>query len=126
MALQLYLTLICAADGDLGMNMMMMLMVFILASIYSFFNPARVMGIEALQSNGAMVAVMGAGTYNIVANAAGTPFYLLYCLLALDAMASFSSYFQEHSQRIEWNGTLEQPLRVITNPKGDDNDYSRL
>ena len=97
MAVQLYLTLISGVNGDLSLNMMMLFTMFVLASVYSFFNPVRVMGVEALQSNGAMVALMGAGTYNIVSNSVGGPFYLLYCLLAIDCMASFSTYFQEHS-----------------------------
>jgi len=126
MAVQLYLTLICGVNGDLSVNMMLLFTMFVLASVFAFFNPVKLLGVEAIQSNGSMVALMGAGTYNIVANGAGGPFMLLYCLLAIDCMASFSTYFQEHSQRIEWGG-VNDPLRVIhTTPKGDDNDYSRL
>ena len=91
------MTLICGVNGDLGTNMLGLFTMFVLASVYAFFNPVRVLGVDALQSNGTMVALMGAGTYNIVANGVGIPFMLLYCLLAVDCMASFSSYFQEHS-----------------------------
>ena len=93
MAVQLYLTLICGVNGDLSVNMMLLFTMFVLASVYSFFNPVPVLGVDALQSNGTMVALMGAGTYNIVANGAAGPFMILYCLLAIDCMASFSSYF---------------------------------
>ena len=117
MACQLYLALVGTVNGDLSPNLMGAFMVFVLASVYAFFNPVKVSGIDALQSNGAMVALMGAGTYNIVANGAGLPFVLLYSLLAVDCMASFSTYFSEHSQNAQWAGPHD-PLRVITNPKG--------
>ena len=48
MAVQLYLALICVADGNYSGILMGTFLMFILASVYSFFNPARVLGIEAL------------------------------------------------------------------------------
>ena len=107
--------------------MLLPLMMFILASIYSFFNPIQVRAIDACQSNGAMVGLMGAGTINILSQGASVPFFMLYCLLAFDCMASFSSYFQEHAQRVEWGGA-DQPLRFMHTPSkgGDGDDYSRL
>ena len=126
-AVQMYLTLICGANGELSATMLLPLMGFILASIYSFFNPVQVRAIDACQSNGAMVGLMGASTINILSNGASVPFFMLYCLLAFDCMASFSSYFQEHAQRMEWAGAHD-PLRVIHTPSkgGDGDDYSRL
>ena len=107
--------------------MLLPLMMFILASIYSFFNPVQVRAIDACQSNGAMVGLMGAGTMTILSQGASVPFFMLYCLLAFDCMASFSSYFQEHAQRVEWGGA-DQPLRFMHTPSkgGDGDDYSRL
>ena len=125
MAVQLYLALICMVDGNVSSTLMGAFLMFTLASIYSFFNPVHVLGIDALQSNGAMLALMGGSTYSILTAGAGMPFFLLFSLLAVDCMASFSSYFQNHAQTIEWAGPSD-PLNVINNPKGNDNDYSRL
>jgi len=118
--------LICMVNGDLSGSLMPMFFLFILASIYSFFNPTRVTGIDAIQSNAAMVGLMGAATLNIVFGGAGIGFFFLYMLLAFDCMASFSTYFSEHSQQVQWGGPAD-PLRVILDPKGgNDGDYSRL
>jgi len=97
MALQLYLTLVSAANGNLSPSLTGLFSMFVCASVYAFFSSERVTGVDALQSNGAMVALMGASTMNIVVGSAGAPFYLLYMLLAVDCMASFSTYFSEHS-----------------------------
>ena len=75
-----------------------------------------------------MVALMGASTMNIVMGSAGAPFYFLYMLLAVDCMASFSTYFSEHSQQVQWGGPSD-PLRVLLTDKGGNSggdDYSRL
>ena len=93
MASQLYLALISAANGDLSPTLAGLFSMFVCASVYAFFSSTRVTGIDALQSNGAMVTLMGAGTMNIVMGSAGAPFYFLYMLLAVDCMASFSTYF---------------------------------
>jgi len=53
MALQLYFTLICAAEGGLPMQLIGAITLMILASMFAFFQPSRVNGINALQSNGA-------------------------------------------------------------------------
>ena len=97
LASMLYVSLIAMVNGSIGVDVMSLFIVFLLAGAYSFFNPVKISGIDALQSNGAMLALMGIGTYNIVENAPGMSFFLMYCLLAVDCVASFSTYFQTHS-----------------------------
>lgn len=115
------------ANGDVSPTLMSCFIMFVMASVYAFFNPTRVTGVEALQSNGAMLTLMGASTLNMVSGGGSMTFFMLYCLLSLDCMASFSQFFSEHSEQVEWGGPAD-PLRVIIDPKGgsNDGDYSRL
>ena len=65
----------------------------IVAGAYSFFSPTQVTAIDAIQSNGTQVAVLGAATYTIVRSHPTISFYVLFCLLACDTLMSCSSFF---------------------------------
>jgi len=78
-----------------------MILAMILAGAYSFFSPMRITAVDALQSNGAQVAVLGASLHHVVtASSVGVPFYILFCLLSAELMMSCSTFFQEHQQSV--------------------------
>ena len=56
----------------------------------------RLAGIDAIQSNGAQVALIGAATHQIVSADVGVSFYCLFSLLALDAIMSLQQFFEEN------------------------------
>ena len=60
----------------------------IAASAYSYFSPMRLAAVDAMQSNGAQVALLGAATHQIVTASPTTSFYFLFCLMAVDTMMS--------------------------------------
>jgi len=63
MGVQLYLAIICLFGGGASTSVMAPMMAFIMASIYSYFSPVRLTGVDAVQSNGAQIALLGACTH---------------------------------------------------------------
>jgi len=59
-------------------------MTFLMAGLYSFFNPMRLTVVNALQSNASQLALVGLGTGNIMFGTAGIPFYCLYMMMMVD------------------------------------------
>ena len=92
---QLYMALIAMIGGN-SVGLMSAIIAMILAGAYSFFSPTKVTAIDAMQSNGAQVAILGAATHNIVMGNPSVTFYILFCLLASETLMSCSTYFQEH------------------------------
>lgn len=96
MGIQLYLAIISLFGGSASPTLVVPYLVFILASAYSYFSPMRLAGVDALQSNGAQIALLGASTHHIVTAAPGLSFYMLFSILALDALMSCSQFFDEN------------------------------
>lgn len=76
---------------------------YVAASAYSYFSPLRLAGVDALQSNGAQVALLGGATYQIVAANPSTSFYALFCLMAVDTMMSLQQFFEENQNTVVRN-----------------------
>ena len=108
---------------------MMVIIAMILAGSYSFFSPMRIKAIDAMQSNGAQIAVLGAATHTIVTAAPGISFYVLFCLLAADTMMSCSTFFQSHQEQMSHSAASTMGLLEKDNyPRrggNDHEDYSR-
>jgi len=92
---QLYTALIAGINGGSPI-LISMILAMILAGAYSFFSPMRITAVNALQSNGAQVAVLGASLHHVVTASPGVPFYILFCLLSAELMMSCSTFFQDH------------------------------
>jgi hypothetical protein len=75
-------------------------MLCVLGGMYSFFSPKRLTAVDALQSNGAQLAVMGAATTSILAYSPGLPFYCLFAVMAVDLFLSCSLFMNEHAGSI--------------------------
>jgi len=59
---QLYVALICAINGG-PISLLSVIILMIIAGSFSFFQPMKVKAINAVQSNGAQLAVLGAATH---------------------------------------------------------------
>jgi hypothetical protein len=53
LSLQLYFGLILAVDGGFPIKMTGLILLMIVASIYSFFSPTKLTAVNAIQSNAA-------------------------------------------------------------------------
>ncbi len=92
---QLYFAII-AMVGGAPVGLVSVILGMIVAGVFSFFSPMRISAVDAAQSNGAQIAVLGAATHTIVTTSPTLSFYMLFCMLAADAMMSCSTFFQEH------------------------------
>jgi hypothetical protein len=86
------MAIICMIRGK-NIGLLSVILGMIVAGAYSFFSPSKITAIDAIQSNGAQVAVLGAATYTIVKSHPSISFYVLFCLLACDTLMSCSSFF---------------------------------
>ena len=125
MGAQGYLALICLFGGGADPKFMVPFMVFMLASIYSYFSPMRLAGIDAIQSNGAQVALIGAATHQIVSADVGVSFYCLFSLLALDTIMSLQQFFEENQNTVVTNASQQVGLLSKGGDHGENGDYSR-
>lgn len=89
---QLYMALIAMISGN-SVGLMSIILGMIVAGAYSFFSPKSITAVNAIQSNGAQVAVLGASTYNIITANPTTSFYILFVLMACETLMSCSSFF---------------------------------
>ena len=96
MGIQLFLAIICLFGGGASTTVMLSFIGFILASVYSYFSPVRLTGVDAIQSNGAQLALLGACTYQIVMGDPSASFLILFTMLALDAFMSLNQFFSEN------------------------------
>lgn len=67
----------------------------VLAGVYSFFSPKQLTAVNAIQSNGAQLAIMGASASTVLAYSPGAPFYCLFAVMALDLFLSVTSFMNE-------------------------------
>ena len=129
MGAQLYLALISAINGG-PITLLSLVLAMIVSGAYSFFSPMRVAALDAMQSNGAQVALLGASTHHIITATPGVSFYVLFCLMAADTMMSCSTFFQDHQQQVGQQaasslGLLEKDPNNRSGGGPDNNDYSR-
>lgn len=96
---QLYLALIAMIGGG-PVALLSIILSMTAASAYSFFSPMRVTAVDAIQSNGSQIAVLGAATYHVVKHHPSISFYALFILMAIDTLASCSTFFEEHKRNI--------------------------
>ena len=128
---QLYLALIAMIGGG-PVGLLSVILSMIVASAYSFFSPMRVTAVDAIQSNGSQLAVLGAATYHVVKHHPSISFYALFVLLAIDTVASCSTFFEEHKRNIgakadQAMGLLEKDYVEPSRHGGNDDegDYNR-
>ena len=86
-------------DGG-NVGLLSVILAMIVASSYSFFSPVRLRAVDALQSNGAQLAVLGTATHHIVTASPETTFFALFGILAIDTMMSCSAFFEEHQSAL--------------------------
>lgn len=97
----LFFTLISIFEHQAPMYLNLSIIMFILASLYSFFNPVRLTIANAMQSNASQLALVGLGTGNILfGGIAGFPFYILYLLMCMDVGLSSIEFISQTSHRI--------------------------
>lgn len=82
------------------MALLSMILAMIMAGAFSFFSPMQITAVDAAQSNGMQLALLGGATHHIVTAAPGISFYVLFCLLAADTMMSCTTFFEEHSRHM--------------------------
>jgi hypothetical protein len=63
MASQFYLALVSTASGAAPIMITAPILAFVIASGWSYFSPMRLTGVDAVQSNGSQVALLGASTF---------------------------------------------------------------
>ena len=83
-------------ESGLPSNLQILLLLCVLSGFYSFFSPKRLTAVDAIQSNGAQLAVLGAATTSALAFSPGLPFYGLFVVMALDLFLSVSVFMREH------------------------------
>ena len=89
---QLYLALIAMISGA-PVGLISVILGMIVSGAFTFFSPMRISAVDAAQSNGAQIAVLGAATHTIVTTSPTISFYMLFCMLAADTMMSCSTFF---------------------------------
>lgn len=89
-----------ATEGGVPTQLIVAIFFMICASIYSYFSPSKLTAVNALQSNGAQLAVVGLSASSIVAYNPGLPFMCLFSMLALDLFLSVTTFFGEQRMRI--------------------------
>lgn len=120
---QLYMALIAMISGN-SVGLMSVIIAMIVAGAYSFFSPQKITAINAIQSNGAQVAILGAATHNIVMANPTTSFYILFVLMACETMMSCSTFFQEHQNNM--GSTAARSMGLLAKPgNGNGNGYDR-
>lgn len=98
--LELYSVLICAVNGG-PLNILVPILLMIIAGTFSFFQPMSVKAFNAVQSNGAQLALLGASTYHIMTEADPmTSFYTLFIVLSVDAFLSCMTFFATYRQQL--------------------------
>lgn len=96
-----FFTLICGAEGLIPISMIVMIITYVLASMYAFFNPVQITAINTLQSNAAQVALVGGSTVCALAGSAGgIPFYMLYLLMCADTVFSNTEFVGQVANRV--------------------------
>jgi len=116
----LFFLLISVVERQAPVYLSVSIIFFLIASLYSFFNPVKLTIANAMQSNASQLALVGLGTGNILfGGVAGFPFYILYALMCMDVGLSSMEFITQTSHRIQragMDGLLE---------KGED-DYDRI
>ena len=116
----LFFVLISVVERQAPLYLSMSIIFFILASLYSFFNPVKLTIANAMQSNATQLALVGLGTGNILfGGVAGFPFYVLYLLMCMDVGLSSIEFISQTSHRIQ-RASQDSLLE-----KGQD-DYDRI
>lgn len=97
----LFFTFICTAEGMMPLSMTVGLVCYFLSSMWAFFNPVHIAGINALQSNASQLALVGGSTVSLLAGASGgIPFYMLYMILVTDTAFSSMEFFSRLNLRV--------------------------
>lgn len=100
LCLELYLALILTVDGGLPKSIEGLLLMTVIASLYSFFSPKRLTAVDAIQSNGTQLGILGLASSSILAYSPGAAFYCLCAMMALDLFFSVSAFLHEHGLAI--------------------------
>ena len=98
----LFFTLVCGVEGLMPISLVVGVTGYILASMYSFFNPVQITAINSLQSNAAQLALVGGSTVCALAGSAGgIPFYMLYLIICADMVFSTTEFVGQTANRIQ-------------------------
>lgn len=92
--------MILVVEGRMPFALSAMLLLSVLAGVYSFFSPKELTAINAIQSNGAQLAIMSASASSILAYSPGFPFYCLFAVMGLDLFLSMTSFLKNHGSLI--------------------------
>lgn len=96
LCLELYFALILTVEGGLPKSVEALLLLTVIASLYSFFSPKRLTAVDAMQSNGVQIGILGVASSSILAYSPGAAFYSLFAIMALDLFMSVSTFVHEH------------------------------
>ena len=92
--------MILVVEGRMPSALSGILLLTVLAGVYSFFSPKQLTAINAIQSNGAQLAIMSASASTMLAYSPGAPFYCLFAVMGLDLFLSMTSFLNDHGSLI--------------------------
>jgi|688.fasta_scaffold308404_2 hypothetical protein len=116
-SLQLYFALIVATEGGIPTQLTVAIFFMICSGIYSYFSPSKLTAVNAMQSNGAQLAVVGLSAASILAYNPGLPFMCLFSMIALDLFLSVTTFFGEQRMRIVKDSSQAVSFLTHTNER---------
>lgn len=99
MFMQMFLLAICGTEGQVPTVLCGAIATQLLCGIYSFFGGyPQLAAVDALQSNGSQVALVGVSALNLLtAPAAGLNALLLFCMMSMEAYTSCTIWYSQNN-----------------------------